>query len=144
MNFNNEKCVIVVDESRPIGIIANAAAILGVSIGMKKPYVVGNDVFDSCGNHHMGIIQFPIPVLKSSKDVLKNIRNESESLKNTDYYSDLIVADFSTLAQGCKTYDEYVLQMADCNKDNLEYIGVALCGNKKIINKLTGNLPLLK
>ena len=35
MNVENEKCVIVVDENLPLGIIANTAAILGITMGMK-------------------------------------------------------------------------------------------------------------
>lgn len=46
MNVENEKCVIVVDEKLPLGIIANTAAILGITMGMKMPDVVGNDVLD--------------------------------------------------------------------------------------------------
>ncbi len=33
---------------------------------MKIPDVVGNDVFDLEGNPHMGIIQFPVPILKGN------------------------------------------------------------------------------
>lgn len=33
MNVENEKCVIVVDENLPLGIIANTAAILGITMG---------------------------------------------------------------------------------------------------------------
>ncbi len=40
MNVENEKCVIVVDENLPLGIIANTAAILGITMGMKMPDVV--------------------------------------------------------------------------------------------------------
>lgn len=40
MNVENEKCVIVVDENLPLGIAANIAAILGITMGMKMPDVV--------------------------------------------------------------------------------------------------------
>ena len=46
MNVENEKCVIV----------------------------VGNDVLDLEGNAHMGIIQFPVPILKGNTEILKKIR----------------------------------------------------------------------
>ena len=42
MNVEKEKCVIVVDENLPLGIIANTVAILGITMGMKMPDVVGN------------------------------------------------------------------------------------------------------
>ncbi len=63
MNVENEKCVIVMDERLPLGVAANTAAILGITMGMKMPDVVGEDVPDAQGNAHTGIIQFPVPVL---------------------------------------------------------------------------------
>ena len=39
MNVENEKCVIVVDENLLLGIIANPAAILGITMGMKMPAI---------------------------------------------------------------------------------------------------------
>ena len=50
MNLEIEKCVIVMDENLPSGIIANTAAILGITMGMKMPDVVGNDVPDAEGS----------------------------------------------------------------------------------------------
>lgn len=140
MNVENEKCVIVVDENLPIGIIANTAAILGITMGMKMPDVVGNDVPDFEGNPHMGIIQFPVPILKGNTEVLKSLRTKLFEPQ----FAELTVVDFSDLAQGCKTYDEFTHKMADTCEKELKYIGIAICGNKKQINKLTGNLPLLR
>lgn len=37
MNLQNEKCVIVVDEALPLGIIANTAVILGITLGKTMP-----------------------------------------------------------------------------------------------------------
>ena len=47
MNLENEKCVMIIDEALPLGIIANTAAILGITMGMKMPDVVGRDVADA-------------------------------------------------------------------------------------------------
>lgn len=140
MNVENEKCVIVVDENLPLGIIANTAAILGITMGMKMPDVVGEDVIDSDGNPHMGIIQFPVPILKGNTEILKSIRTKLFDPQ----FSELTVVDFSDLAQGCKTYDEFIGKMANTSEGKLNYIGIAICGNKKQINKLTGNMPLLR
>lgn len=140
MNVENEKCVIVVDENLPLGIIANTAAILGITMGMKMPDVVGEDVIDSDGNPHMGIIQFPVPILKGNTEILKSIRTKLFDPQ----FSELTVVDFSDLAQGCKTYDEFTHKMANTSEVKLNYIGIAICGNKKQINKLTGNMPLLR
>ena len=140
MNVENEKCVIVVDENLPLGIIANTAAILGITMGMKMPDVVGNDVLDLEGNAHMGIIQFPVPILKGNTEILKKLRTKLFEPQ----FSELTVVDFSDLAQGCKTYNEFISKMANTSESRLNYIGIAVCGNKKQINKLTGSMPLLR
>lgn len=140
MNIENEKCVIVLDEQLPAGAAANTAAVLGVTLGMKIPDIVGADVFDGAGRAHAGIIQFPIPILKGSPDALSALY---EKLREPDF-SGLIVVDFSDLAQKRKTYGEFVGKMANCPSEKLRYIGLALCGDKKKINRLTGNLPLLR
>lgn len=140
MNTEKEKCVILIDEELSTGIIANTSAILGVTIGMKNPTVVGCDVTDYDSNVHSGIIKFPIPILKSCKKDLKCLR---EKLYD-DSFSDLTVVDFTDLAQSCKNYDEYTEKMKACPQTELSYMGLAICGDKKKINKLTGNLPLLR
>ena len=140
MNVENEKCVIVVDENLPLGIIANTAAILGITMGMKMPDVVGNDVLDLEGNAHIGIIQFPVPILKGNTEILKKLRTRLFEPQ----FSELTVVDFSDLAQGCKTYNEFTHKMANTSESKLNYIGIAVCGNKKQINKLTGSMPLLR
>ena len=140
MNVQNEKCVMLIDENLPVGIIANTAAILGITLGMKMPDVVGEDVADMNGNVHMGIIKFPVPILKGNIEQIKALRAKLFSAE----YNDLTVVDFSDLAQSCKTYDEFIDKMAACSENALSYIGIAICGNKKKINKLTGNLPLLR
>ena len=66
MDLQNEKCVMVIDEHLPLGIIANTAAIMGITLGKKMPEV------------------------------------------------------------------------------DLSYFGIAICGAKKKVNKLTGSIPLLR
>lgn len=59
-------------------------------------------------------------------------------------YQDLTVGDFSDLAQGCKTYGEFIEKMGQVPKSTLQYFGVAICGAEKKVNKLTGSMPLLR
>lgn len=136
----NNKCVILLNEALPLGILANTAAILGISLGKQLPEIVGTDVYDETGNRHLGIIEFPVPILKGNADSLKCIRKK---LYEPDF-SDLTVVDFTTLAQGCKAYDEFIDKMKDVAETNLTYHGIAICGAKKKINQLTGSMALLR
>ena len=46
MDTAKEKCVIIVDEDAPAGIAANTAAILGITLGVRMPDIVGEDNVD--------------------------------------------------------------------------------------------------
>lgn len=140
MNMENEKCVIIIDESLPLGVTANTAAILGITLGMKRPGIVGPDVMDREGHVHRGIIRFPVPVLKATREHLHSLRAKLFSAE----YASLTVVDFSSLAQDCKTYDEFISKMSACSDEELSYTGIAICGSRKKVNKLTGNMPLLR
>lgn len=140
MENENVKCVMILDETLPRGLIANAAAILGITLGKTLPAIVGQTVTDKDGNEHAGIITIPVPVLAGSRDRIQSLR---QKLFGADF-SDVVAVDFSDLAQGCKTYAEYIGKMADTRESELAYFGIALCGDKKKVNRLTGNLPLLK
>jgi hypothetical protein len=130
----------VIDENLPLGIIANTAAIMGITLGKQMPDVVGSDVTDQSGNRHLGIIEFPVPILKGTPELIKEIR---EKLYQPEF-EDLSVVDFSDLAQSCKNYEEFIEKMAEVPESSLLYFGLAICGAKKKVNKLTGSMPLLR
>lgn len=139
MEQENNKCVIVLDGALPQGKSANIAAILGISLGRALPEVVGPDVSDGSGTVHPGIIAFPVPILRGDRESLRALR---EKLR-TEPFSGLFAAEFTDLAQGCRTYGEFQERMAAAPEDGLRYLGIAVCGEKKLVNRLTGNLPLL-
>ena len=140
MPANELKCVMVVDEAMPQGIIANSTAVMGVTIGKLFPEVVGQDVVDQTGYRHQGIIEFPIPILKGNRDFLRDMR---ERLYEPTF-EQLTVVDFFDVAQGFKTYSEYIEKMTHVPESAIDYFGLTLFGNKKQVNKLTGSLPLLR
>ena len=140
MDRQNEKCVMVIDESLPLGMIANTAAIMGITLGKNLPEMVGADVTDRSGNTHLGIIEFPVPVLRGSPETIRQLR---ERLRQPGF-RDLTAVDFSDLAQSCRTYDEFVGKIGRVPEDALRYLGIALCGPRKKVDKLTGSMPLLR
>ncbi|WP_462335456.1 DUF2000 domain-containing protein [Fusobacterium varium] len=140
MNEENSKCVIIVDEKLPLGIIVNTSSILGITLGKHIPELVGKDVQDDNNKNHLGIIKIPVPILRGNKNMIRELR---EKLYTSDF-EDIITVDFSDVAQSCKTYDEFEEKFSKIPEKNMKYFGIALCGNKKKINKLTGNIPLLR
>lgn len=128
MDLQNEKCVMVIDENLASGIIVNTAAIMGITLGKEKPEVVGRDVSDRSGSQHLGIIEFPVPILKGNSSLIRSIRGKLYEPE----ISDLSVVDFSDLAQGCKTYGEYIEKMEKTSEAELNYLGIAVCGAKEL------------
>lgn len=138
--MDNAKCVMIIDESLPAGVIANTAAILGFTLGKRFPEAVGRDVTDKNGSVHLGIIEFPVPILKGSPELIAEVRQKL----CTKGFEDVAAVDFTQTAQGCKTYGEFVRKIAETEEKDLLYMGIGLFGEKKKINKLTGNIPLLR
>lgn len=140
MDLKAEKCVLIIDESKPLGIMANITSILSISLGKIRPDIVGENNVDANGNMHCGLIQVPVPILKASSEKINELRNTLFS----EEYSDITCVDFSNVAQDCMTYEDYTNTMNASSNDSLVYMGLALVGNKKKVNKLTGSLALLR
>lgn len=140
MNEVEMKCVMVIDSELPAGVVANTCAILGITLGKHIPQQVGEDVKDATDKTHLGIITIPVSMLKGDKEILKALR---ERLYGEEF-GELIVADFSDVAQTCQHYGQYIEKAAATPWQQHNYYGIALYGSKKKINKLTGFMPLLR
>lgn len=140
MKEQDTKCVIVINENLPLGIIANTASILSITLGKHVPELVGEDVTDASGKSHLGIITIPVPILKGNKEILRGLR---EKLYTPDF-QDMVVVDFSDVAQSCNVYSQYIQKAAATSEEQHTYFGLTIYGNKKKVNKLTGSMPLLR
>lgn len=140
MKEKDIKCVIVINENLPLGIIANTASILSITLGKYVPELVGEDVVDASGKTHLGITTIPVPILKGNKEILRDLR---EKLYTTDF-QDMVVVDFSDVAQSCNVYSQYIEKASSTLEEEHTYFGLTICGNKKKVNKLTGSMPLLR
>ena len=132
------KCVMVISESLPVGLAVNAAGVLAATLGRRVDSLVGEDVVDGSGEKHAGLVRIPIPVLKADEEAIRSVRTRAVGLEG------LLVVDLMETAQSSRTYEEYEERMARAQGDGLGYLGVALYGEKRSVNKLTGNLPLLR
>ena len=140
MNEPEQKCVMVIDHALPLGLIANTAAMLGISIGKLHPEMVGEDVTDATGRVHTGISTYPISMLKGDEQLLSDLRLRLFEPE----FSALTVVDFSDVAQKINVYADFVQKAGETQERDHSYYGIALFGDKKKINRLTGMLPLHK
>lgn len=135
------KLVMVIDKELPLGMIANTAAVLGISLSKVFPQdIVGPDVQDADGNTHIGITSQTIPVLGGNREQIKEIRNRLFDAA----FADVATIDFSEVAQKSLEYDDYIGALSCLPSADMYYLGVCLYGPKKKINKLTGNIALLR
>jgi hypothetical protein len=121
-----------------MGLAVNAASVLSVTLGARIEGLVGEDVKDADGVSHAGVIYTPLPVLaQEPADLVR-------TLAAVAHDEDVFFVSFSSLAQSCKVYEEYIERMATTPTDALEPVGIAMYGPKKKVNKLVGSLPLLR
>lgn len=132
------KSVCILWEDLPLGIMANTADILGVSLGKHAPTLAREDVYDSTEGKHPGIVQYPLPILKANQETLASIYQKVQTME------DVYFVDFTNIAQSCLDYDDYIQKMKKATQETIEYYGIALLGPKKSINRLSGSLPLLR
>ena len=59
-------------------------------------------------------------------------------------FAGLTVVDFSDVAQKINVYADFVQKAAETPEREHAYYGIALFGDKKKVNRLTGMLPLLR
>jgi hypothetical protein len=130
----------VINQKLPLGLIANTAAVLAVSVGNRVNDIVGEDVLDKDDQLHRGITQVSIPLLKGDDELIRSIRDKLLTMATDD----LFYVDFCDVAQKSKHYDEYKTNLRKTPADNLNYLGIAIYGPPKQVNKLTGHIGLLR
>ena len=134
------KCVMIIDENLPLGLIANTAAALGISLASQVEGLIGKNVLDMDGRCHESLTNIPIPILALSKEPLKE--KYDQLLEMSD--NELKVIGFSDIAQKSLHYDDYEEKLSARKKDEIEYLGICIYGPRKKINKITGSLKMLR
>ena len=119
--------------------MANTAAVLSLSLGKKIPQLIGVDLLDHLNTRRHGITTIAIAILKCTSLKLNQMR---ETLK--DYEAELTVIDLTSHTQTTRSYQEYAQKLRTTPVDELQYQGIALYGDEKLVNKFSGNLPLLR
>lgn len=131
------KGAILLNEDLPIGLQANIAAVLALSLGKSHPEIVGHNNTTKDNEELNGITQIPIPVLKAGPSILSRIFFETKD-------SDIFVTIFNNSALSTKNYNDYTSHLAETLSEKMEIHGVLLYGESSSVKKVTGNLPLLR
>lgn len=138
-NMQDKKVCIIIDSSLASGLVANAVAVLALTLGSRVKSLIGPELQDADGSSHTGITTIPVPILAANSEILKQIRNKAASDD-----SDMIIVDFSDCAQQTLNYNDYADLLKKTTSANIVYLGVALYGPRKQVQSLTGNLSLLR
>lgn len=131
-----ERCVIIIDSELPAGRAANAAAVIALTIGQRHPALVGLPLVDASGCEHPGLIPIGITVLAADRATLSVIRG-----KGAGTGCDII--DFPIQGQQTTDYAAFQQAVAQVVTEELQYVGVALIGERKPIGKIVAKLGLL-
>ena len=136
MNTEQQKTVIVIDQYLPTGLAVNAASIVAAMIITAFPAFMGPSV-KTADSELPGVVLAPLPVLAGNGNLLRSVWDRAT-------HSDFRIATFpfTRLAQGCKTYDEYISKLSTTITHDLELSAIGLCGPRRAVNSLTGDLPL--
>lgn len=134
------KAVIVVDRDLNPGLAANTAAVLSLTLGHRLEGIIGPDLKDASGQVHAGITTTPIPILVADQETLRGIRAKAAVAQEAG----LSLVDFSDCAQRTTTYEDYGRLLESSTTEEIAYLGLALYGPKKQVQKLTGSLGLLR
>lgn len=134
-----EKCAIVIDDALPTGLAMNAAAVLALSIGdAYGQTALGPEVKDRDGQVHAAITEVPLPILKADTQALHGI--VTKALAEPDVF----LVDFTSAAQAARDYGTYIESMEVTSAEDHVYVGVAVVGAKKAVQRLSGSLPLYR
>ncbi|MBD9482552.1 DUF2000 domain-containing protein [Pseudomonas sp. PDM14] len=133
------KCVLIIDDSLPLGVIANTAAVLAASLGRLYPEMIGEDLRDHQGQVHEGITTLALPILKGTPALLKTLRAQLRESEPA-----LLVVDLISATRTTRSYAEYAAVLAQGPDAAIQYQGLGLLGERTAVTRLTGNLGLLR
>ncbi|MBF4693073.1 DUF2000 domain-containing protein [Fusibacter ferrireducens] len=134
------KCVMIIDLELPLGIQMNTAAALGISLASAVEGLTGKSVVDQEGHIYEGITNVPIPILALKGDEIKAkydvlLENQNPELK---------VYAFVDVAQKSLSYEDYEMKLARTKYADVGFLGLCIYGPKKMVNKLTGNIKMMR
>lgn len=132
------KIAMVMDSSMAPGMLANRAAVMATGLAAKHREIVGEDIVTKDGAILPGITKVPISVLQARD------RNDIPALTDKARTLGCTVLVYLSRAQGLRSYEEYMAAVGSLMADNLDIDSLLVFGPRKSVNKVTGNLPMLR
>ena len=129
--------MVIIDQSLPLGLQANIAAVLSLSLGKKHPEIIGHSVENIDGLKMEGITQIPLSILQATTSEIKRIYFEN-------CFNDLYMIIFNDSAITKKYYPDYLKKISLQHSEDMVIHGLIIYGERKIVNKICSNLQLLR
>lgn len=130
------KPVIILAETLPLGLKANFAAVLGMSLGQLRPALVGATTPTADGMEIAGITTVALPILAAPIDELPALYAAAEALP--------IRLTYLEAAFKARDYADYGARVAAAPLADHAPQAILLGGPRKAVDRLCGRLPLLR
>ena len=130
------KPVIIVAENLPIGLKANFAAVLGMSLGQLRPDLVGADTPTQDGIALAGITTVALPILGAPTADLPALFDAAAGLP-------LRLA-YMHAAFEARDYADYTARISAAPLAGHAPQAIMLAGTRKTVDRICGRLPLLR
>ena len=130
------KAAIVLDETLPAGLLANAAACITTGIFKDVGEALGREI-QGADCTFIQITKIGIPILR------KGHKNFTELLERAKA-NNLKTMIFTHEAQSTNSYDEYITRVEGKKLGDLTINGIGVIGDDTAVTKFAGDLPLLR
>lgn len=133
----SEKAVLILSDNLQPGLKANISMVLGMSLSNAHPQLVGRQIKSNDEFIFSGITRLPIPVLEATSAVIKDIAIKANNLE-------CWTASFTDVALTSNNYEQYAELTGKSSMNDFTFCAVVMFGDKRLVNRLVGNLPLVK
>ena len=130
------KSAIVIDESLPVGLLANAAACIATGLFRDQPEVYGSEI-QGADCMFIPITKIPILILKKGQKDFNEILRRMQG-------TELRCMSFTKEGQSTADYNEYMLRVEGKKLSDLRIIGIGIIGEDVQVTKVAGDIPLLR
>ncbi len=130
------KCVIVIKEDMPSGLMCNAVACITSGLFQNEIGVIGGSI-QGDDFELIPITKIPILITKQGKNSFTELLKRAQRNK-------LRYMLFTREAQSTTSYEEYHQRASGKKLEELEPVGIGVIGPKSLVNSFAGDLPLLR